>query len=107
MLCNFLQAFLRCAEALLALKTERPRDHRNRQDTHFASHFGDDWCRTGPGTAAHAGCYKDHIRAVQRVSDAIFIFKCRRTTHFRVGARTEALGDARAQLQHGLGMNIG
>ena len=82
MLCNFLQAFLRCAEALLALETEGSCDHRNRQDAHFASNFGDNWCRTGPGTAAHAGRYKDHIRAVQRVSDAIFIFKCRRTTHF-------------------------
>ena len=106
MLRNFFQPLLRCAQAPLALETEGSRYHCDRQNAHFTGNLGDNRRCTRPSTAAHAGCNKNHIRAVQGVSNTIFILERRRTTHFRVGARAKSLGDARAQLQHGLGVNV-
>ena len=84
----------------LAFKRERLGHNSDRQHTHLARNFGDDRCRTGAGSATHAGGNKEHIGTLNQLRDAFTIFNCRLTTHVRVGTRTQALGDRATQL-HG------
>lgn len=67
----------------------------------FLRHFGDDRRGAGTGAATHAGGDEDHVGAFQHFGNALAIFQSRLTTDFRIGAGTQPLGDARAELQNG------
>jgi hypothetical protein len=63
-------AFLGQAHAL-ALVLEGLGHHGHGEDAQFARHLGDHRAGTGAGAAAHAGGDEDHVRAGQRLGDAL------------------------------------
>src|SRR5690606_14786482 len=87
--------------ATTAFERERPRHYGNGENTHFLGHRRDDRRRTGTGTTAHAGGAEHHVGALQHFGDALAIFHGRVTADVRIGPGAQALGDGRAELQHG------
>ena len=101
--------------ALAAFERERTGHNSNRQNAHFLGHFGNDWCSTGTGTAAHASGDEHHVGALQHFGNTLTVFQSGLTANFRIGASAEALGHSSAQLQDGpradafqrLGISVG
>jgi hypothetical protein len=63
-----------------------------------------DRCSTRAGAATHAGGDEQHVRALDHFGDAFPILDRRAATHFRIGARTQALGHVAAELHRDLGL---
>ena len=103
MLGQRVEAFLRDPLAL-AFERERLGHHRHRQDAEFPGHFRHHRRRAGAGAAAHAGGEEQHVAPLissamrSRSSSAAW----RPISGF--GARAQALGDARAELQLHFGL---
>ena len=81
-----------------ALELERRRDDPDRQRAELPGDPRDDGCRTGARTAALAGGDEDHVGAAQRRADLVVRVLGRQPARFRVGARTEAVGDLLADV---------
>src|SRR5690606_3103889 len=87
--------------ALLALERERTSDHGHGEDAQLLGDLGDHRSGAGTGATAHAGGDEHHVGALQHFGDALAVFQSGLTTGLRIGASTQALGHARAELQHG------
>ncbi|MCW0417067.1 hypothetical protein NB689_002821 [Xanthomonas sacchari] len=105
-LAQFLDALQRHLHAAAALERERLGDHGHGQDAHFLGQLRHHRRGAGAGAAAHAGGDEHHVRALQRVHDALAVFQRGLAADFRVRARAQALGDVGAELQLQLGAAV-
>ncbi len=83
-------ALFRHPHAPRAFELERLRYHADRQDAHFACHFGHHRRRAGAGAAPHAGSEEHHIGALERVGNDGAFAQGVFATDDRVAARAEA-----------------
>jgi hypothetical protein len=86
------------SQALLALELERLGDDRNRQRAELAGEARDDRRCARARAAAESGRDEHHIRAAERLNEAVGIFERRFAPDIRVGAGAEPLGQLRADL---------
>ena len=78
--------------APVALELERLGDDADRQDAHLLGDARDHRRRAGAGAAAHAGGDEQHVRALDRLADAVDRLLGRGLAGFRLGAGAEAGG---------------
>jgi hypothetical protein len=107
MLLKFPKTLICYFRTLFAFESERAGHDSYGQNTHFPGHFGHNGGPTGAGAAAHTGCYKDHVSAVQGVGNAVPVLHGSGSPDIRVGASPETFGDTGAYLQHRLCLDIG
>src|SRR5438445_466618 len=69
--------------------------------TSSSSGLSTDGRAAGAGAAAHAGGDEDHVGALQRRQDVLLVLQRRLPADLRVGARAQALGDLRPELDLG------
>ena len=100
---QFLNAFFRRLHPVIALKVEGLGDDTNGQNTVFAHRPGDNGCRTSPGSTAHACGHKHHVTACQMIENFVQGLLGGSATNFRTRARTQTLGNRRAQLNFSVG----
>jgi hypothetical protein len=84
--------------AALALEEERPRHDAHRERAHVTRDLRDDRRRAGARAAAHAGGDEDHVRALERVLDALHLLERALLAHVGVRAGAEATREARPEL---------
>jgi hypothetical protein len=101
---------LRCRErrspSASSFEGERLGHDGNGQDTHLAGHFGHDRCSTCTSTTTHAGGDEHHVGTGQQLAQRFPVFHGGITTHFRIGSGTQTLGDATADLQVVLALEL-
>ena len=85
--------------ALAALHRERLGDDRDGQDAEFLGDLRNDRRRTRARAAAHAGRDEQHVRAFDRLVNAVAILHGRLAADVGIGAGPEALGNIAADLQ--------
>ena len=85
-----------------AFECERLGHDGYRQNAKLAGDLRHDGRRAGTGAAAHARSQEQHVGALDQLDDALAVFHRRLAADFGIGARAQALGDIRAQLQQGL-----
>ncbi len=71
------------------LEVERLGDDADGEDAHLARHPGDHRRRAGAGAAAHAGGDEEHVRAFDRLADAVDRLLGRGLARLRLGAGAE------------------
>jgi hypothetical protein len=103
---QFGDALLRREHALVALEAEGLGHHRHHQDVHLLRHLRHHRRGAGTGAAAHTGGDEHHVGALQHLLDAVAVLEGRLAAHVRVGAGAQALGEAAADLQGGLGVGL-
>ena len=89
-----------------ALERERLGDDADRERALVARDLRDDRRRAGAGAAAHAGGDEHHVGALQRLGDALRVLERRLAADLGVGARAEALGEVRAELDLDAGARL-
>src|SRR5580692_9836313 len=79
----------RYAHTLATFEFERLRNHADRQNSHFLRDLCDHGCRTRARTTTHTCGDEHHVRAAQRIGDALTSFLSRRTAHIGLRTRTQ------------------
>ena len=102
-----LDALLRMFASLAALELEGLCDDCDGQDTEVLTDLGDNRRRTCTGTAAHAGCDEDHVRAGHGLRDLFHAFLSGSLANLRVAACAEAFGELLTDLQLVLRLTLG
>ena len=77
-------------EAARPFEVERLGDDADGEDAHLAGDARDHRRRAGAGAAAHAGGDEEHVRAVDRLADAVDRLFGRRLARLRLGAGAQA-----------------
>ena len=94
-------AIQRLFQTLFALERKRTGHNTDGQHTHRTGDFGNDWCGTGAGTAAHASGDKYHVRAFECRSNFVLALLGCFLAAQRVGASALSLGDFLTNLNLG------
>ena len=94
-----------CSARARALELERPRDDADGQRADLVlGDLGDHRRAAGAGAAALAGGHEHHVRALQRLLDLVVALLGGGEADVGVGARAEALGQLRADVQLDVGV---
>src|SRR3954470_10342510 len=99
-LAEAVDALLRLARALRPLELERAGDDPDGERADLVlGDLGDHGCGARPGAAALAGGDEDHVRALERLLDVVARLRGGALADLRVGARAEALRQARPDVE--------
>src|SRR6267143_1810121 len=96
---EFLKSLFRLHHAALAFEGEWFCDHGDAQGAQFAGERSDYGRGAAAGASAEAGRDENHVRAFQRFYDLLRVLERRLPADLGIGARAEALGEFRAELQ--------
>ena len=86
----------------LAFECKRLGNHGYCEDAQLTGCLRNHRCRAGASASTHASGEKQHVGTFDQLDDPLAIFHRGLTADFRIGAGTQSLGDARAELQQGL-----